>query len=142
MHGDPAETLDCREAFFVRVAGADVDRQRGAEAREKPERRPSETRSLRGRFDRLVPAAQPETLRRGEPAEVLGSGDLIGRAGVAEVQHQRPDPILEDDAGRLERGDPGAGLPQAADRLLDQLQIGLGDEPMPKFCTSAPFTPT
>jgi hypothetical protein len=112
VHGDPAETLDGRETFFVSVSGADVDRQGGAQAREEPQRCASEGSPLRGRLDRVVPAAQPQAFRRGEPAEVFSRGDLVG----------------------------GGGLTPTA--CSASCRSGSVTSRSPKFCTSAPCTPT
>ena len=102
VNGDGAPPVEDLERFLVRLAGADVDRERPAHAGEQPEDRAPHRGSRRHRFEGIVCIAQLELLGRHQLAELLGGGDPRRRFRVPEVQHERPGPILDGDTRRLQ----------------------------------------
>ena len=69
---------------------------------------------------------QEETLRRDELAELLGGSDANLRFRMPDVERETPDPILDDNARRLQRGHARTGAPQLLHGRLGALEIRFG----------------
>src|SRR5204862_313805 len=126
VYGDRAAPIENCERLFVGLAGADVDRKRAAHAGEQTEDGAPHRGSFRDRFDRIVGVMQEETLRRDELAELLGGSDANLRFRMPDVERETPDPILDDNARRLQRGHARTGAPQLLHGRLGALEIRFG----------------